>query len=99
MTLPAVISVGDAINEPRYPSLKAIMGAKKKPLETVVDVLDTIIAEHGHRYAILGGGLLGFEIGAGFAARREAAVTTGAGDAKGRPLDAALVALDNACYV
>jgi electron transfer flavoprotein beta subunit len=33
--LPAVISVGDAINEPRYPSLKAIMGAKKKPLEKV----------------------------------------------------------------
>jgi electron transfer flavoprotein beta subunit len=33
--LPAVISVGDAINEPRYPSLKAIMGAKKKPLETL----------------------------------------------------------------
>jgi electron transfer flavoprotein beta subunit len=33
--LPAVISVGDAINEPRYPSLKAIMGARKKPLETV----------------------------------------------------------------
>jgi electron transfer flavoprotein beta subunit len=33
--MPAVISVGDAINEPRYPSLKAIMGAKKKPLETV----------------------------------------------------------------
>src|SRR5947208_5424239 len=32
--LPAVISVGDAINEPRYPSLKATMGAKKKPLET-----------------------------------------------------------------
>jgi electron transfer flavoprotein beta subunit len=32
---PAVISVGDAINEPRYPSLKAIMGAKKKQLETV----------------------------------------------------------------
>jgi electron transfer flavoprotein beta subunit len=31
---PAVISVGDAINEPRYPSLKAIMGAKKKPLDT-----------------------------------------------------------------
>ena len=31
---PAVIAVGDAINEPRYPSLKAIMGAKKKPLDT-----------------------------------------------------------------
>jgi electron transfer flavoprotein beta subunit len=35
VSLPAVISVGDAINEPRYPSLKAIMGAKKKPLDTV----------------------------------------------------------------
>ena len=34
ISLPAVISVGDAINEPSYPSLKAIMGAKKKPLET-----------------------------------------------------------------
>jgi electron transfer flavoprotein beta subunit len=33
--LPAVISVGDAINEPRYPSLKAIMGAKKKPLNVL----------------------------------------------------------------
>src|SRR5688572_14725621 len=33
--LPAVISVGDAINEPRYPSLKAIMGAKKKPRATL----------------------------------------------------------------
>ena len=38
--LPAVISVGDAINEPRYPSLKAIMGAKKKPLDH---------ARHGRR--------------------------------------------------
>jgi electron transfer flavoprotein beta subunit len=32
---PAVIAVGDAINEPRYPSLKAIMGAKKQPLEVL----------------------------------------------------------------
>jgi electron transfer flavoprotein beta subunit len=31
--LPAVIAVSDAINEPRYPSLKGIMGAKKKPQE------------------------------------------------------------------
>ena len=29
--LPAVVSVSDAINEPRYASLKAIMGARKKP--------------------------------------------------------------------
>jgi len=33
--LPAVIAVSDAINEPRYPSLKGIMGAKKKPQEQV----------------------------------------------------------------
>jgi electron transfer flavoprotein beta subunit len=33
--LPAVIAVSDAINEPRYPSLKGIMGAKKKAQETV----------------------------------------------------------------
>ena len=33
--LPAVVAVSDAINEPRYPSLKGIMGAKKKPQATV----------------------------------------------------------------
>ena len=33
--LPAVVAVSDAINEPRYPSLKGIMGAKKKPSETI----------------------------------------------------------------
>ena len=33
--LPAVVSVSDAINTPRLPSIKAIMGAKRKPLETV----------------------------------------------------------------
>ncbi|HEX3615682.1 MAG TPA: electron transfer flavoprotein subunit alpha/FixB family protein [Solirubrobacteraceae bacterium] len=43
--------------------------------QPVVDVLDKVIAEHGHRYAIFGGGLLGFEIGAGLAARRQAGVT------------------------
>jgi electron transfer flavoprotein beta subunit len=36
---PCVIAVSDAINEPRYPSLKGIMGAKKKPQDTV-DVSD-----------------------------------------------------------
>jgi electron transfer flavoprotein beta subunit len=29
--LPAVVAVSDAINEPRYPSLKGIMGARSKP--------------------------------------------------------------------
>ena len=32
--LPAVVAVADSINTPRYPSLKGIMGAKKKPQET-----------------------------------------------------------------
>src|SRR4051812_48857672 len=33
--LPVVVAVSDAINEPRYPSLKGIMSAKKKPQETL----------------------------------------------------------------
>ena len=33
--MPAVVSVSDAINEPRYPSLPAIMGAKRKPHEVL----------------------------------------------------------------
>jgi electron transfer flavoprotein beta subunit len=33
--LPAIVAVSDAINEPRYPSLKGIMGAKTKPQETL----------------------------------------------------------------
>ncbi|WP_424188826.1 electron transfer flavoprotein subunit beta/FixA family protein [Actinokineospora sp. G85] len=34
-SLPAVVSVGEKINEPRYPSFKGIMAAKKKPVETL----------------------------------------------------------------
>jgi electron transfer flavoprotein beta subunit len=34
-SLPAVISVVEKINEPRYPSFKGIMAAKKKPVETL----------------------------------------------------------------
>lgn len=33
-SLPAVVSVVEAINEPRYPSFKGIMAAKSKPLDT-----------------------------------------------------------------
>lgn len=32
-TLPAIVSVVEAINEPRYPSFKGIMAAKSKPLD------------------------------------------------------------------
>jgi electron transfer flavoprotein beta subunit len=34
-SLPAVISVVEKINEPRYPSFKGIMAAKKKPVQTM----------------------------------------------------------------
>jgi len=34
-TLPAVVSVVEKINEPRYPSFKGIMAAKKKPVEVL----------------------------------------------------------------
>ena len=33
--LPAIVAVSDAINTPRYPSLKGIMGAKKKPQDSL----------------------------------------------------------------
>jgi electron transfer flavoprotein beta subunit len=33
--LPAVVSVNEKINEPRYPSFKGIMAAKKKPVRTL----------------------------------------------------------------
>jgi len=53
VNLPAVISVGDAINEPRYPSLKAIMGARKKPLESVaagdVGIDASMVGQEGSR--------------------------------------------------
>jgi electron transfer flavoprotein beta subunit len=55
--LPAVISVGDAINEPRYPSLKAIMGAKKKPLDTLstsdAGIEGSRVGEDGSRTKVL----------------------------------------------
>lgn len=34
-TLPVVLAAEKGLNEPRYPSLKGIMAAKKKPIETV----------------------------------------------------------------
>ena len=33
--LPALVSVTEKINEPRYPSFKGIMAAKRKPVATV----------------------------------------------------------------
>jgi electron transfer flavoprotein beta subunit len=49
--LPAVVAVSDAITEPRYPSLKGIMGAKSKPQETLsladVGVEVSVVGEAG----------------------------------------------------
>jgi len=56
--LPAVVSVTKAINEPRYPSLKGIMGAKKKPQD--VKSLDDIgvsagdVGEAGAKTKVVG---------------------------------------------
>jgi electron transfer flavoprotein alpha subunit len=43
--------------------------------QPVIDVMNKVIEDNGHGYALFGGGLLGFEIGAGLAARRNAGVT------------------------
>jgi electron transfer flavoprotein alpha subunit len=43
--------------------------------QPVVDVMAKVIDDNGHGYALFGGGLLGFEIGAGLAARQKAGVT------------------------
>jgi len=43
--------------------------------QPVVDVMAQVMDSVGHRYALFGGGLLGFEIGAGLAARLHAGVT------------------------
>ena len=43
--------------------------------QPVVDVMAKVIEDNGFRYALFGGGLLGFEIGAGLTARLNAGVT------------------------
>jgi electron transfer flavoprotein alpha subunit len=43
--------------------------------QPVVDAMAKVITDNGHGYALFGGGLLGFEIGAGLAARLNAGVT------------------------
>src|SRR3954465_9368415 len=54
---PAVVAVSDAINEPRYPSLKGIMGAKSKPQETLsaseLGLAEGDLGEQGSRTSVL----------------------------------------------
>jgi electron transfer flavoprotein alpha subunit len=42
--------------------------------QPVVDAMAKVVQEHGHSYLLFGGGLLGFEIGAGLAARLDTGV-------------------------
>jgi electron transfer flavoprotein beta subunit len=56
-SLPAVVAVSDAINEPRYPSLKGIMGAKSKPQETLsvedIGLSADVVGERGSKTEVL----------------------------------------------
>src|SRR5271154_5638595 len=46
----------------RYGAQKVVRAQGREGLgQPVFDVYDKVITEHGHRYAIFGGGLLGFE--------------------------------------
>ncbi|MGH3265842.1 MAG: electron transfer flavoprotein subunit alpha/FixB family protein, partial [Trebonia sp.] len=60
----------------RYGATKVFRAVGPEGLaQPVVDVMSKVIDDHGHGYALFGGGLLGFEIGAGLAARRQSGVT------------------------
>ena len=73
--------VGESVPDDLAASLGAYGAAKVFRAEgpeglaqPVVDAMATVIGDHGHGYALFGGGLLGFEIGAGLAARMGAGV-------------------------
>ncbi len=73
--------VGESVGEDLAASLGAYGAAKVFRVEgpeglapPVVDAMADVIGDHGHGYALFGGGLLGFEIGAGLAARMGAGV-------------------------
>ncbi len=78
----AVVVGGDDLTDALCASLGAYGATKvfraRGPeglAQPVVDAMAAVIDEHGHSYALFGGGLLGFEIGAGLAARKHAGVT------------------------
>ncbi len=78
----AVVVGGDDLTDELCQSLGAygatkVFRAKGEEglAQPVIDVMAKVIDDHGHSYALFGGGLLGFEIGAGLAARKHAGVT------------------------
>jgi electron transfer flavoprotein alpha subunit len=81
-TCHAVVVGGDSLTDDLcgtlggYGATKVFRAAGPEGLaQPVIDVMAKVIEDHGHSYALFGGGLLGFEIGAGLAARRKAGVT------------------------
>jgi electron transfer flavoprotein alpha subunit len=77
-----VVMVGESIPDELAASLGAYGASKVFRVtgadglaQPVVDAMAKIMDEQGHDYALFGGGLLGFEIGAGLAARLNAGVT------------------------
>jgi electron transfer flavoprotein alpha subunit len=78
----AVVVGGDDLTDDlcktlgRYGATKVYRAKGPEGLaQPVVDVMAKVIDKGGHGYALFGGGLLGFEIGAGLAARKQAGVT------------------------
>ncbi|HWH45870.1 MAG TPA: electron transfer flavoprotein subunit alpha/FixB family protein [Thermoleophilaceae bacterium] len=78
----AVVVGGDDLTDELCKSLGSYGATKvfrvKGPeglAQPVVDAMAKVIQDNGHSYAIFGGGLLGFEIGAGLTARLGAGVT------------------------
>jgi electron transfer flavoprotein alpha subunit len=78
----AAVVVGDIADDAcaglgNYGAAK-VYRAKSAPeglAQPIVDVMAKVIADNGYDYALFGGGLLGFEIGAGLTARLNAGVT------------------------
>jgi electron transfer flavoprotein alpha subunit len=78
----AVVVGGDDLTDElcaslgRYGATKVYRANAPEGLaQPVVDVMAKVIADAGYSYALFGGGLLGFEIGAGLTARLNAGVT------------------------
>src|SRR5215211_5794979 len=93
-----VVGEGDDLSDELCASLGKYGAAKvfraRAPeglAQPVVDVMAKVIADEGYKYALFGGGLLGFEIGAGLTARLNAGVTMEVTEVKAQ--DGKLVAM------
>jgi electron transfer flavoprotein alpha subunit len=78
----AVVVGGDDLTDElcqtlgRYGATKVFRAKGTEGLaQPVIDAMAKVIDDNGQNYALFGGGLLGFEIGAGLAARKQAGVT------------------------